>query len=242
MQKKHPEIKPFLFCAKFSHRLLIFYYKNALSTSLLPKSSLNQNKKSTFLYYKVINQWVSKHFHAFHFRYRPDSVLKSKNNGDSGEVGESELTESESHLNKLNDGETTLYILLHPSQQPTKKSSKVVNMTAGVIGKHVVNTNTLVWIASTEYDYISFVSRLAVFETSCQFFTGLRLLFTVILVCLISALTTHYGQAILEMDLWVLGVLAASIFILVACVILVYRQPQTSTKVSFMVCYFLCLI
>ncbi|XP_062856500.1 cationic amino acid transporter 2 [Trichomycterus rosablanca] len=123
-------------------------------------------------------------------RYRPDSVLKSKNNVEGGEVGESELTESESHLNRINDEEMTLYTLLNPSQQPTKNSSTVVNMTVGVI---------------------------------------------VIVVCVISALTTHYGQAILAMEPCMLGVLATSFFILVACVILVYRQPQTSTKVSFMV-------
>ncbi|KAM9471062.1 cationic amino acid transporter 2 [Clarias gariepinus] len=120
-------------------------------------------------------------------RYRPDSALEgSKTN----EVGESELTESESHLNRLKDGEMSLHTLLSPSLQPTKSSSAAVNMAVGVIA---------------------------------------------IVVCVMSALTTHYGQAILAMESWVLGVLAASFLIFVMCIILICRQPQTSKKVSFMV-------
>lgn len=53
----------------------------------------------------------------------------------TNEVGESELTESESHLNRLKDGEMSLHTLLNPSLQPTKSSSTAVNMAVGVIGK-----------------------------------------------------------------------------------------------------------
>ncbi|XP_026774132.3 cationic amino acid transporter 2 isoform X1 [Pangasianodon hypophthalmus] len=120
-------------------------------------------------------------------RYRPDSVLESSK---TNEVGESELTESESHLNRLKDGEMSLYTLLSPSLQPTKSSSTAVNMAVGVIA---------------------------------------------ITVCVMSALTTHYGQAILAMEPWILGVLAASFLIFFMCIVLVCRQPQTSKKVSFMV-------
>ncbi|MCI4380019.1 hypothetical protein PGIGA_G00235110 [Pangasianodon gigas] len=120
-------------------------------------------------------------------RYRPDSVLESSK---TNEVGESELTESESHLNRLKDGEMSLYTLLSPSLQPTKSSSTAVNMAVGVIA---------------------------------------------IIVCVMSALTTHYGQAILAMEPWILGVLAASFLIFFMCIVLVCRQPQTSKKVSFMV-------
>ncbi|XP_017329610.1 cationic amino acid transporter 2 isoform X2 [Ictalurus punctatus] len=120
-------------------------------------------------------------------RYRPDSVLE---NSKTNEVGESELTESESHLNRLKDGEMSLHTLFNPSLQPTKNSSTAVNMAVGVIA---------------------------------------------IVVCVMSALTTHYGQAILALEPWVLGVLAASFLIFFICIVLVFRQPQTSKKVSFMV-------
>ncbi|XP_072519071.1 cationic amino acid transporter 2 isoform X2 [Salminus brasiliensis] len=124
-------------------------------------------------------------------RYRPDTVFESSRvNKEGEEVRESELTESESHLNSLKDGEMTLHSLLNPSLQPTKASSTAVNMAVGVI---------------------------------------------VITVCVISALTTHSGPAILAMVPWVLGTLAASFVIFFICVILVCRQPQTSKKVSFMV-------
>lgn len=67
-------------------------------------------------------------------RYRPDSVLEgSRMNKDGEEVRESELTESESHLNRLKDGEMTLQTILHPSKQPTTASSTAVNMAVGVI-------------------------------------------------------------------------------------------------------------
>ncbi|KAF7707370.1 cationic amino acid transporter 2 isoform X1 [Silurus meridionalis] len=120
-------------------------------------------------------------------RYRPDSVLESSK---TNEVGESELTESESHLNRLKDGEMSLHTLFNPSLQPTKSSSNAVNMAVGVIA---------------------------------------------IVVCVMSALTTHCGQSILALEPWVLGVLAASFLIFFMCVVLVCRQPQTSKKVSFMV-------
>lgn len=57
-------------------------------------------------------------------------------NSKTNEVGESELTESESHLNRLKDGEMSLHTLFNPSLQPTKNSSTAVNMAVGVIGKH----------------------------------------------------------------------------------------------------------
>ncbi|XP_058253991.1 cationic amino acid transporter 2 isoform X1 [Hemibagrus wyckioides] len=120
-------------------------------------------------------------------RYRPDSVLKSSK---TNEVAESELTESESHLNRLKDGEISLHTIFNPSLQPTKSSSTAVNMAVGVIA---------------------------------------------IIVCVMSALTTHYGQAILALEPWILGVLAASFLIFFMCIVLVCRQPQTSKKVSFMV-------
>ncbi|KAL7863180.1 hypothetical protein SRHO_G00121640 [Serrasalmus rhombeus] len=121
-------------------------------------------------------------------RYRPDSVPENSRMNKEGE--ESELTESESHLNRLKDGEMTLQSLLSPSLQPTKGSSNAVNIAVGVI---------------------------------------------VVTVCVISAITTHCGQAILSMVPWVLGTLAVSFVVFFICIILVCRQPQTSKRVSFMV-------
>ncbi|XP_026991563.1 cationic amino acid transporter 2 isoform X1 [Tachysurus fulvidraco] len=120
-------------------------------------------------------------------RYRPDSVLESAK---TNEVTESELTESESHLNRLKDGGLSLHTLFNPSLQPTKSSSTAVNVAVGVIA---------------------------------------------IVVCVMSALTTHCGRAILALEPWVLGVLATSFLIFFMCIVLVCKQPQTSSKVSFMV-------
>uniref|UniRef100_A0A8C2PWM3 Solute carrier family 7 member 2 n=1 Tax=Cyprinus carpio TaxID=7962 RepID=A0A8C2PWM3_CYPCA len=58
---------------------------------------------------------------------------------------------------------------------------------------------------------------------------------TVFVVCVISALNTYYGHAIIAMEPWALGVLGASFFIFILCILLVCRQPQTRKKVSFMV-------
>lgn len=78
------------------------------------------------------------------FRYQPESIFgKSRANGArEGEV-ESELTESESHLNMLNkDGPLTLHSVFHPSLMPTEQTSTVVNMAVGVIGKFQVSTKS----------------------------------------------------------------------------------------------------
>lgn len=124
-------------------------------------------------------------------RYQPDaSFERSRISEGKEEVGESELTESESHLNMLKDGGVTLRSLLHPPLLPTKNTSSVVNVSV---------------------------------------------IITVLVVCVVSTLNTYYGQAIIAMELWALGVLAASLFIFIICVFLICRQPQTRKKVSFMV-------
>ncbi|XP_030620863.1 cationic amino acid transporter 2 isoform X2 [Chanos chanos] len=68
-------------------------------------------------------------------RYQPDAVDERPRmtNGEREEGPESELTESESHLNMLKDRGMTLHSLLHPSILPTEQSSSVVNMAVGVI-------------------------------------------------------------------------------------------------------------
>uniref|UniRef100_A0A673GMC7 Cationic amino acid transporter 2 n=1 Tax=Sinocyclocheilus rhinocerous TaxID=307959 RepID=A0A673GMC7_9TELE len=63
----------------------------------------------------------------------------------------------------------------------------------------------------------------------CLFFPA------VFVVCVISTLNTYYGPAIIAMEPWALGVLGASLFIFIMCILLVCRQPQTRKKVSFMV-------
>ncbi|KAG7223547.1 hypothetical protein INR49_028440 [Caranx melampygus] len=71
-------------------------------------------------------------------RYQPDGALERRagtNERDylSSEEGESDLTESESHLNMLKGGSSTLQTVLHPPVQPSDHSSSVVNMSIGVL-------------------------------------------------------------------------------------------------------------
>ncbi|XP_030224988.1 cationic amino acid transporter 2 isoform X1 [Gadus morhua] len=71
-------------------------------------------------------------------RYQPDWVLEKKPcNGEraflSSEEGESDLTESEAHLNMMNGGGSTLQALLQPPSTPTEHSSSVVNMAVGFL-------------------------------------------------------------------------------------------------------------
>lgn len=66
-------------------------------------------------------------------RYQPDGVLERRaGTGErdllSSEEGESDLTESESHLNMLKGGSSTLQTVLHPPVSPSENSSSVVNM------------------------------------------------------------------------------------------------------------------
>ncbi|CAM4613444.1 hypothetical protein PO909_006800 [Leuciscus waleckii] len=124
-------------------------------------------------------------------RYQPDAVFeKSRIKEGKEDVGESELTESESHLNMLKDRGVTLRSLLNPPLLPTEQTSSAVNASVIIM---------------------------------------------VIIVCVVSTLNTYYGQAIIAMEPWALGVLAASLFIFIMCILLVCRQPQTRKKVSFMV-------
>lgn len=53
----------------------------------------------------------------------------------SSEEGESDLTESESHLNMLRGGSSALQTILHPPVSPSEHSSSVVNMSICVLGK-----------------------------------------------------------------------------------------------------------
>ncbi|XP_071397420.1 cationic amino acid transporter 2-like, partial [Centroberyx affinis] len=71
-------------------------------------------------------------------RYQPDGSLEQrKSNSErdflSSEEGESDLTESESHLNMLKGGGSTLQSVLHPPLTPSEHSSSVVNMSVGVL-------------------------------------------------------------------------------------------------------------
>lgn len=71
-------------------------------------------------------------------RYQPDWSLgrpagKGERDYLSSEEGESDLTESESHLNMLKSGSSTLQAVLHPPLSPTEHSSSVVNMSIVVL-------------------------------------------------------------------------------------------------------------
>ncbi|KAG1929124.1 cationic amino acid transporter 2 isoform X2 [Pimephales promelas] len=124
-------------------------------------------------------------------RYQPDAGFeKSRINEGKEDVGESELTESESHLNMLKDRGVTLRSLLNPPLLPTEQTSSAVNASVIIM---------------------------------------------VLIVCVVSTLNTYYGQAVIAMEPWALGVLVASLFIFIMCILLVCRQPQTRKKVSFMV-------
>ncbi|XP_075999550.1 cationic amino acid transporter 2 isoform X2 [Genypterus blacodes] len=71
-------------------------------------------------------------------RYQPDGSLEQRASSSkdylSSEEGESDLTESESHLNMLKGGGgSTLQSFLHPPASPSEHSSSVVNMVIGVL-------------------------------------------------------------------------------------------------------------
>ncbi|XP_030594518.1 cationic amino acid transporter 2 isoform X1 [Archocentrus centrarchus] len=71
-------------------------------------------------------------------RYQPDGALgrqagKGERDFLASEEGESDLTESESHLNMLKGGSSTLQAVLHPPESPSEHSSSVVNMSIGVL-------------------------------------------------------------------------------------------------------------
>ncbi|KAA8588537.1 hypothetical protein FQN60_009882 [Etheostoma spectabile] len=128
-------------------------------------------------------------------QYQPDGALERRaGTGErdylSSVEGESELTESESHLNMLKGGSSTLQTVLHPPASPSEHSSSVVNMSVCVL---------------------------------------------VLVVCVVSYLTTYHIYSILGMEVWILASLSACLLVFSGCVFMVCRQPQTSTKVSFMV-------
>lgn len=73
-------------------------------------------------------------------RYQPDGVLEQRAGpGErdylTSEGGESDLTESESHLNMLKGGSSTLQAVLRPPSSPSEHSSSVVKMSICVLGR-----------------------------------------------------------------------------------------------------------
>ncbi|MBN3275867.1 CTR2 protein, partial [Polyodon spathula] len=56
-----------------------------------------------------------------------------------------------------------------------------------------------------------------------------------LVVCIVSTLTTYKGEAVLAMESWILGLLAVCLVVFIVCLFIVWRQPQTRKKVSFMV-------
>lgn len=59
---------------------------------------------------------------------------------------------------------------------------------------------------------------------------------TVLVVCVVSYLTTYHIGSVIEMEVWILALLFVCLLIFSGCVFVVCKQPQTSKKVSFMVC------
>ncbi|CAK6974173.1 cationic amino acid transporter 2 [Scomber scombrus] len=128
-------------------------------------------------------------------RYQPDGALERRaGTGEkdylSSEEGESDLTESESHLNMLKGGNSTLQTVMHPPVSPSEYSSSVVNMFICVL---------------------------------------------VLVVCVASYLTTYHISSIIGLEVWILASLALCLLLFSGCVYMIYRQPQTKKKVSFMV-------
>lgn len=88
-------------------------------------------------------------------RYQPDGALerytgKSERDNLSSVEGESELTESESHLNMLKGGSSTLQTVLQPPASPSEHSSYVVNMSIGVLGRNA-ELSLQMWFFCTIY-------------------------------------------------------------------------------------------
>ncbi|XP_051913845.1 cationic amino acid transporter 2 isoform X2 [Hippocampus zosterae] len=132
-------------------------------------------------------------------RYQPDSALERQRRGgckrDSlqegpTEEGESEMTESESHLNTLKAEGSLLQALLHPPVSPSEHSSSMVKASICVL---------------------------------------------VLLVCVISYLSTYYIDSITGLEVWILASLSVCLFVFGSCVVVIYRQPQSTQRVSFMV-------
>ncbi|XP_073342419.1 cationic amino acid transporter 2 [Pagrus major] len=71
-------------------------------------------------------------------RYQPDGSLEGRTGTTEKDYlssggDESDLTESESHLNMLKGGNSSLQAVLHPPASPSEHSSSVVNMSIGVL-------------------------------------------------------------------------------------------------------------
>uniref|UniRef100_A0A8C6SUT9 Solute carrier family 7 member 2 n=1 Tax=Neogobius melanostomus TaxID=47308 RepID=A0A8C6SUT9_9GOBI len=67
-------------------------------------------------------------------RYQPDGVLERRSGpGERDFLSESDLTESESHLNMLKGAGSSLQAALQPPTSPTEQSSSVVNMSVGLL-------------------------------------------------------------------------------------------------------------
>lgn len=86
-------------------------------------------------------------------RYQPDGALERRagpceRDYLSSEEGESDLTESESHLNMLKSGSSTLQAVLHPPVSPSEDSSSVVNMSISVLGRQARLTCALTGVDS----------------------------------------------------------------------------------------------
>lgn len=56
-----------------------------------------------------------------------------------------------------------------------------------------------------------------------------------LLVCVVSYFTTYHLESISRLEVWILALLSVCLVMFSGCIIMVCRQPQTTTKVSFMV-------
>lgn len=156
-------------------------------------------------------------------RYQPDGALEQRADTRerdylTSEGGESDLTESESHLNMLKGGSSTLQAALWPPSSPSEHSSSVVKMSICVLGRPV---NVGVFCSVT--------------EDTRMWGLNFHPCPTVVIVCVLSYLTTYHISSILGTQVWVLVLLSMCLLLFSCCILLICRQPQTSKKVSFMV-------
>uniref|UniRef100_A0A3Q3MU44 Solute carrier family 7 member 2 n=1 Tax=Mastacembelus armatus TaxID=205130 RepID=A0A3Q3MU44_9TELE len=87
----------------------------------------------------------------------------------SSEEGESDLTESESHLNMLRGGSSTLQTVLHPPVSPSEHSSFVVNLSISVLGRKATCTFLPHALSAVYLQILALLSACLLIFTGCTF-------------------------------------------------------------------------
>lgn len=120
----------------------------------------------------------------------------------------------------LKGGSSTLQAALRPPSSPSEHSSSVVKMSICVLGRPV-NLFLVYWGGALKIHRWEGLT--------------LRPCPTVVMVCVLSYLTKYHISSILGAQVWVLVLLSVCLLLFGCCILLIWRQPQTCKKVSFMV-------